>query len=194
MKTNSRLAAMILAISMIIGMSIPAFASPFSNEYEFTSSSTTTQEATITATVDATTFDVTVPTILPVEIGSDGSATIADEGTYAIVNSSAGAIEITDIQVTAATGWTHVKADDLKSAAIDSKKFAFYINGNDTKVANTATLISSFSNTFIKAGGNLAFDYNVKVSPSSKDLGSATSKVTVATVVFTLGWYGANDG
>jgi hypothetical protein len=146
-----------------------------------------TGQTPVTLTAAATRFSVTVPTSLPISVDEDGNVTTAT--TAKIVNNGYGSVKVTGMTVTAGTGWTIAAYDtDMLSEKVGAKKVGLYVNGDYTKSDGTITFTSSkypaLSGANAAATDELAITYDAAVPAQA----SALSGMTVATVVFTIGW------
>lgn len=136
--------------------------------------------------LDAPHFDVTVPTGLPIYVDSEGVVTTADD--VYIINSSAGSITISGVEISGKNGWTTVDVSkDFSVTPVDTKEFSMTINGETTTGADSITF-NSVNWPMIAAANDSDTDqfhlvYDATVAPQS------TAVTTdIADVVFTVGW------
>ena len=108
MKNFKKTISLILAICMIASLAISASAA---NTVD-TSGGTGTSSVTLSSTADgsiggdpaATKMSVTVPTVLPIAVGTDGTVSTATDAK--IVNNSFGAVKVNSVSIEAAQGWS----------------------------------------------------------------------------------------
>lgn len=143
-------------------------------------------DTTVVLDVDAPHFDVTVPTGLPIYVDSEGVITTADD--VYIINSGAGSITISGVEISGKNGWTTVDVSkDFSVTPVDTKEFSMTINGETTTGADSITF-NSVNWPMIAAANNGDTDqfhlvYDATVAPQS------TAVTTdIADVVFTVGW------
>lgn len=109
MKKNlNRFAA--LAMALCLSLSMMSVASAATNEANASGGSATsnvtlssTDDGTMNGNPAATAMSVTVPTVLPVAVGTDGKVTTATNCT--IVNNSYGAVKVSGVTINAAQDW-----------------------------------------------------------------------------------------
>ncbi len=87
-------------------------------------------------TSDSAIFNVTVPTVLPLNISSDGTMTYPEDDLIKITNMSSAAIVINEIQINPLNEWQLGDVDDFETRymAIGTKQFIIDIN--DSKMQN----------------------------------------------------------
>lgn len=128
------------------------------------------ETAEIDTTVDIAplSFNVIVPTTLPVDVATDGTITTASNAT--VTNKSNAAVRITNISITEKPecGWTLVASNP--STVRDAKEFTF-----------TTSLTSD---TVLASNEVLPFTYNAKLSP----LTEGADSLDLATVSVTVDW------
>lgn len=146
----------------------------------------------ITVTRDAPTFSVTVPTSMPISVGTDGKVTTA--GNVAIENNSSRSVCVKSVTINAASGWTLAKFDKaaMQNEAIDSKKLGFSMTiGTQHTAATTTTgqseTIGSYtaSDITIDAGSQLAITYDGVIPTQVNGIAADTQ---AASVIFTVDW------
>ena len=204
MKKNiRRILALAMALCMVFAFS--AFASAATNEAS-ASGGTATSSVTLSSTTDgslggdpaATKMSVTVPTVLAVAVGTDGSVATATDAK--IVNNSFGAVKVSRVTIEAARGWNLTAFGDKSTLAhekVDSNKvgFSLAIGGgavNNTKNGDTASqvLISSavdgcyMSGSGDQGANSVAIDYDAIVTPVS----TAVTNASIASVLFIVEW------
>lgn len=178
---NQKLFGGLLALALVCTSVTPVFAADIT-----TSGGNSSVPVELTA--KAATFSVTVPTALPIDVAADGTVTTAPD--IAIVNNSHGAVKVTNMTISGADAWEIVDFDSANMSAekVGATKVAMQINGDKTTADDT---ISFTEANFPKMDGanatdsdELAIVYDAKVPAQA----TALSDLTVANVVFTVGW------
>ena len=108
MKNTKKIVSLVLAICMLASLAISASAA---NTVDV-SGGTGTSSVTLSSTADgsiggdpaATKMSVTVPTVLPIAVGTDGTVSTATDAK--IVNNSFGAVKVNSVSIEAAQGWS----------------------------------------------------------------------------------------
>ena len=142
MKNTKKIVSLVLAICMLASLAISASAA---NTVD-ASGGTGTSSVTLSSTADgsiggdpaATKMSVTVPTVLPIAVGTDGTVSTATDAK--IINNSFGAVKVANISIEAAQGWSLAAFGDKASLAhekVNSNKFGFA--KDDTFDMNFAT-------------------------------------------------------
>ena len=141
-------------------------------------------------TCEAATFSVTVPTALPLDVAADGTVTVADDAK--IINNSHGAVIVTNMTIAGKDNWEVLDWDsaDMTREKVGSTKVAMVINNEKTTADDTITFNQS---NFPKLDGKnealntdeLSIVYDAKVPAQAASI----SDLTVANVVFTIGWF-----
>lgn len=169
-----KLMALVLVLTLITAMAVPACAD---NTIE-TSGGTSTVPVTLSTT--AATFSVTVPTAFPVNVGADGTVTVADN--LKITNNSNGQIKVSSVEISGKNGWSLVDfGTDFTKKPTDTKQFGFKLMGKNVPVGGSADM-SVF--TAIDGKTSLGISYDSTVAVQS----SAHSGTEIASVIFTIGW------
>ena len=186
MKNTKKIISLVLAICMMASLAIGASAA---NTVD-TSGGTGTSSVTLSSTADgslggdpaATKMSVTVPTVLPIAVGTDGSVATASDAK--IVNNSFGAVKVNSVSIEAAQGWNLTAFGDKATLAkekVDSNKFGFSISlGNgaaqvtDNKNASKQTLLdAAVEGCFMSGVGDtsansIGIAYDAIVTPVSE--------------------------
>lgn len=125
-------------------------------------------DITATADIEPLSFNVVVPTTLPIYIDANGRVNVADNAK--VTNQSNAAIEITsiDIEAKAGCGWTLVAS--TPSEARDAKEFSF-----------STSLVAD---TVLAKNEELPFTYTPQLSPST----DGVDALDLASVLLTLDW------
>ena len=144
MKKMNRLFALAMALCLAFAMMTIASAS---NEATASGGSATSQ-VTLSSTADgsldgdpaATAMSVTVPTVLPIAVGTDGKVTTATDAE--IVNNSYGAVKVSSVSIQAAQDWKLTAFGDpstLAGAKVDSNQVGFAMTiGGGQQLATVA--------------------------------------------------------
>ena len=202
MKNTKKIISLVLAICMMASLAIGASAA---NTVD-TSGGTGTSSVTLSSTADgslggdpaATKMSVTVPTVLPIAVGTDGSVATASDAK--IVNNSFGAVKVNSVSIEAAQGWNLTAFGDKATLAkekADSNKFGFSISlGNgaaqvtDNKNASKQTLLdAAVEGCFMSGVGDtsansIGIAYDAIVTPVSE----AVTNTAIASVLFIIAW------
>ena len=202
MKNTKKIISLVLAICMMASLAIGASAA---NTVD-TSGGTGTSSVTLSSTADgslggdpaATKMSVTVPTVLPIAVGTDGSVATASDAK--IVNNSFGAVKVNSVSIEAAQGWNLTAFGDkapLAKEKVDSNKFGFSISlGNgaaqvtDNKNASKQTLLdAAVEGCFMSGVGDtsansIGIAYDAIVTPVSE----AVTNTAIASVLFIIAW------
>lgn len=172
-----KLLSCVLALAMVASMGAVAFADEIDT-------SDSPASVPVELTVSAATFSVTVPSVLPITVNSEGTITTADD--VKIVNNSAGKVAVKNIVINGTNGW---KLDDIfqdfKNKPVNDKTFGFSING--LNVWNNSEIASTFP--VVEADSSVPFTYNASIAPQSEALST-----TIANVIFTIGWCDTSNG
>ena len=144
MKNTKKIISLVLAICMLASLAISASASDLpSGNMVGESGGTGTSSVTLSSTADgslggdpaATKMSVTVPTVLPIAVGTDGTVSTATDAK--IVNNSFGAVKVANVSIEAAQGWSLAAFGDKTTLAhekVNANKFGFQISlGNGEK-------------------------------------------------------------
>ena len=202
MKNTKKIISLVLAICMLASLAISASAA---NTVD-ASGGTGTSSVTLSSTADgsiggdpaATKMSVTVPTVLPIAVGTDGTVSTATDAK--IVNNSFGAVKVNSVSIEAAQGWSLAAFGDKATLAhekVNSNKlgFALSIGGGaqvktDASDAAAQTLIDApipgcyFSGSGDAAANVVSVDYAAIVTPLSQ----AVSNANIANVIFVVEW------
>ena len=202
MKNTKKIISLVLAICMMASLAIGASAA---NTVD-TSGGTGTSSVTLSSTADgslggdpaATKMSVTVPTVLPIAVGTDGSVATASDAK--IVNNSFGAVKVNSVSIEAAQGWNLTAFGDKATLAkekVDSNKFGCSISlGNgaaqvtDNKNASKQTLLdAAVEGCFMSGVGDtsansIGIAYDAIVTPVSE----AVTNTAIASVLFIIAW------
>ena len=202
MKNTKKIISLVLAICMIASLAISASAA---NTVD-ASGGTGTSSVTLSSTADgsiggdpaATKMSVTVPTMLPIAVGVDGTVSTATDAK--IVNNGFGAVKVANVSIEAAQGWNLTAFGDKATLAkekVDSNKFGFSISlGNgaaqitDGKNASKQTLLTdAIEGCFMSGVGDTSANsigivYDAIVTPVSE----AVTNTSIASVLFVIAW------
>lgn len=204
MKKNiKKLFALTMALCLVFALA--ASASAASNE-AVASGGTATSAVTLSSTADgsmggdpaATKMSVTVPTVLAVAVGTDGTVTTATDAK--IVNNSFGAVKVSRVTIEAARGWNLTAFGDKSTLAhekVDSNKFGFSlaIGGGTQQVTDASDaaaqvlLSTSIAGCYMSGAGDqtansVSIAYDAIVTPVSE----AVTNTGIASVLFVVEW------
>ena len=143
-------------------------------------------------------MSVTVPTVLPIAVGTDGTVSTATDAK--IVNNSFGAVKVASVNIEAAQGWALTafgSKDTLAHEKVNSNKFGFQIalgNGaaqiTDNKDASKQTLLdAAIEGCYMSGAGDqtansVEVTYDAIVTPVSE----AITNTSIASVLFVIAW------
>ena len=202
MKNFKKTISLILAVCMLASLAISASAA---NTVD-ASGGTGTSSVTLSSTADgsiggdpaATKMSVTVPTVLPIAVGTDGTVSTATDAK--IVNNSFGAVKVASVNIEAAQGWALTafgSKDTLAHEKVNSNKFGFQIalgNGEkkltDNKSASKQTLLdTAIEGCYMSGAGDqtansVEVTYDAIVTPVSE----AITNTSIASVLFVIAW------
>lgn len=176
----------IITITLAAMLVLSSFVGAFAAEVG-TAGSTGTTPVTLTVEEGAT-FSVTVPTSLPITVNAAGAVTTATSGK--IINNSHGAVQVTNVDLNAADGWTIIPFDsDLSTVKVGTKNIGLKIN-NIESVAGALGAFNAAGFPVIAAKNDttsdeLAIAYDAIVPAQA----AALTDEKVLDVVFTIGWY-----
>ena len=202
MKSFKKIVSLVLAVCLMASLAIGASAA---NTVD-ASGGTGTSSVTLSSTADgsiggdpaATKMSVTVPTVLPVAVGTDGTVSTATDAK--ITNNSFGAVKVANVSIEAAQGWAltaFASKDTLAHEKVDSNKFGFSLSlGNgekkltDNKNASKQTLLTDaiegcfMSGVGDTAANSISIAYDAIVTPVSE----AVTNTAIASVLFIIAW------
>lgn len=167
-----KMISLFLSLFLICNLSIPTFADIIA--------AGGSDEVPVELTQAASNFSVTVPTVLPVDVAADGTVTVSTNNK--IINNSFGPVEVKSVNVQPQNEWSIIDFNsNFKSLKVGSHQFGFELNGSNVETDG------SCSATFpiINGKSEIIFNYNAKVAPQN----IATTRESIANVVFTIGWY-----
>ena len=192
------------ALSMALCLSLSLMTAASASNEATSSGGTASSNVTLSSTEDgslegnpaATAMSVTVPTVLPIAVGTDGSVATASDAK--ITNNSYGAVKVSAVSIQAAEGWNLADFQtNMADEKVDSNLigFALTIGGGaqlatDESSTETQTLLDAAAEgCYMTGAGNtsgnsVAIAYDAVVSPVS----SAVTNTGVASVVFTVEW------
>ena len=202
MKNTKKIISLVLAICMIASLAISASAA---NTVD-TSGGTGTSSVTLSSTADgsldgdpaATKMSVSVTTVLPVAVGTDGTVSTASDAK--IVNNSFGAVKVDSVSIEAAQGWSLAAfgaKETLAHEKVNSNKFGFQLAigggaaaATDGKNASKQTLLDTavegcyMSGVGDTSANSIGISYDAIVTPVSE----AVTNVSIASVLFIIAW------
>ena len=202
MKNFKKIVSLVLTVCLMASLAIGASAA---NTVD-ASGGTGTSSVTLSSTADgsiggdpaATKMSVTVPTVLPVAVGVDGTVSTASDAK--ITNNSFGAVKVNSVSIEAAQGWNLTAFGDKATLArekVDSNKFGFSISlgkgaaqVTDNKNASKQTLLEAavegcyMSGVGDTSANSIGITYDAIVTPVSE----AVVNASVASVLFVIAW------
>ena len=202
MKNLKKIVSLVLSVCLMASLAIGASAA---NTVD-ASGGTGTSSVTLSSTADgsiggdpaATKMSVTVPTVLPIAVGTDGSVATASDAK--IVNNSFGAVKVDSVSIEAAQGWSLAAFGDKASLAhekVNSNKFGFQLAigggaaaATDDKNASKQTLLDTavegcyMSGVGDTSANSIGISYDAIVTPVSE----AVTNVSIASVLFIIAW------
>ena len=202
MKNTKKIISLILAICLMASLAISASAANTVDASGGTGTSSVTLSSTADGSLDgdpaATKMSVTVPTVLPVAVGTDGTVSTASDAK--IINNSFGAVKVANVSIEAAQGWSLAafgSKDTLAHEKVNSNKFGFQIalgDGaaqiTDNKNASKQTLLTDavegcfMSGVGDQAANSIGITYDAIVTPVSE----AVTNTVIASVLFIIAW------
>ena len=202
MKNFKKTISLILAICMIASLAISASAANTVDVAGGTGTSSVTLSSTADGSIGgdpaATKMSVTVPTVLPIAVGTDGTVSTATDAK--IVNNSFGAVKVASVNIEAAQGWSLTafgSKDTLAHEKVNSNKFGFSLSlGNgekkltDSKNASKQTLLdAAIEGCYMSGAGDqtansIEVTYDAIVTPVSE----AVTNTSIASVLFVIAW------
>ena len=199
-KNLKRFAALSMALCLSLSLMTAASASNEATSSGGTASSdvtlSSTEDGSLEGSPAATAMSVTVPTVLPIAVGTAGSVATASDAK--ITNNSYGAVKVSSVSIQAAEGW-HLAdfGTNMADEKVDSNLIGFALTiGGGTQLATgessteAQTLLdTAIEGCYMTGAGNqegnaVAIAYDAVVSPVS----SAVTNTGVASVVFTVEW------
>ena len=204
MKNMKKLVSLLLAVCLMASLAIGASAAePTTVDVSGgTGTSSVSLSSTSDGTLDgdpaATKMSVTVPTVLPIAVGTDGTVSTATDAK--IVNNSFGAVKVNSVSIEAAQGWSLAAFGDKSTLAhekVNSNKFGFSLSlGNgekkltDNKNTSKQTLLTDAINGCFMSGvgdtsaNSIGIAYDAIVTPVSE----AVTNTAIASVLFIIAW------
>ena len=138
-KNLKRFAALSMALCLSLSLMTAASASNEATSSGGTASSNVTLSSTEDGSLEgnpaATAMSVTVPTVLPIAVGTDGSVATASDAK--ITNNSYGAVKVSSVSIQAAEGW-HLAdfGTNMADEKVDSNLIGFALTiGGGTQLA-----------------------------------------------------------
>ena len=199
-KNLKRFAALSMALCLSLSLMTAASASNEATSSGGTASSnvtlSSTEDGSLEGSPAATAMSVTVPTVLPIAVGTDGSVATASDAK--ITNNSYGAVKVSSVSIQAAEGWHLADFEtNMADEKVDSNLIGFTLTigggaqlATDESSTEAQTLLdTAIEGCYMTGAGNqegnaVAIAYDAVVSPVS----SAVTNTGVASVVFTVEW------
>lgn len=149
----------------------------------------------VTVTAEASTFNVTVPTAIPLAVKADGTVTVPEN--VEIINNSSGPVKVTSVAMNnSAWSMTDYNGGDrakLAAAKVGSKKLGLSLTARNEAEASNKDGNQTFSPTKWlmqgKDGGtaNAKLPITVGAIATANDTAISVAE-TAANVIFTLAW------
>ena len=203
MKNTKKIISLVLAICMLASLAISASAA---NTVD-ASGGTGTSSVTLSSTADgsiggdpaATKMSVTVPTVLPIAVGTDGTVSTATDAK--IVNNSFGAVKVNSVSIEAAQGWSLAAFGDKATLAhekVNANKFGFSAlprrrrkeaDRRQERFSKQTLLTDAIEGCFMSGVGDtsansIGIAYDAIVTPVSE----AVTNTAIASVLFIIAW------
>ncbi len=202
MKNTKKIVSLVLAICMLASLAISASAANTVDVAAGTGTSSVTLSSTADGSLDgdpaATKMSVSVPTVLPIAVGTDGTVSTASDAK--IINNSYGAVKVANVSIEAAQGWHLTAFGDKATLArekVDSNKFGFQLSIGGGAAAETdnkdaskqALLTDAIEGCYMSGVGDPSANtaiitYDAIVTPVSE----AVTNVSIASVLFIIAW------
>lgn len=147
------------------------------NESEITKSG---NDGTSIVTLDYSTANlkVTVPTVLPVNVDSNNSVTVADNAQ--ISNLSNGSVDVTNAEIQT-DEWSVVGFDtDFTKVPVDTKQYGFKLNGDDVSDGVNTSVFNT-----INGNNHIGLSYDANVAIQSQPI----TNEDIGRIVFTVAWH-----
>ena len=202
MKKNfNRILSLCLVLAMCFAMTAFVSAAEITSDGGSATSSVTlssTADGSLNGDSAATAMSVTVPTVLPIAVGTDGTVTTATDAK--IINNSFGSVKVNSVTIEAARNWSLTAFGDKSTLAhekVDSNKIGFALSiGGGSQLATTSKDAASqqlltaaiqgctMSGVGDTTSNTVAIDYDAIVTPVS----TAVTNAQVASVLFVIAW------
>ncbi len=218
MKKSKVFGAVLCSAALACSMGAPAFAATSASvdtgtntfDNSNTTANTIVKAYSSNSTVPDNNISATVPLAITVVIGQIGgnntsgytpaALTCPDKGAYYIKNNSKFALEVTDCNAVAATGWTLAAAETNKetpaklTTSDKVKNLALKVNGLD--LGDPTADMTAFSPSIAEASAQLGLDVDGGVAIDQgfakvDDAFAPNTELTLATVYYTVGKKGA---
>ena len=149
----------------------------------------------VTVTAEASTFNVTVPTGIPLAVKADGSVTVPEN--VEIINNSSGPVKVTSVAMNnsawSMTDYNGGSRAKIAAEKVGSKKLGLSLTAKNEAEASNKDGNQTFSPTKWlmqgKDGGTANAKLQITVGAIATANDAAISEpVTAANVIFTLAW------
>ena len=202
MKNFKKIVSLVLTVCLMASLAIGASAANTVDVAGGTGTSSVTLSSTADGSIGgdpaATKMSVTVPTVLPIAVGTDGTVSTATDAK--IVNNSFGAVKVNSVSIEAAQNWHLTAFGDKATLArekVDSNKFGFQLSVGDGVAAATdnkdaskqALLTDAIEGCYMSGVGDTSANsvgiaYDAIVTPVSE----AVTNTAIASVLFIIAW------
>ena len=187
MNMKKRMLVLLLAVVMLVGMLPTAFAADLTVGTNTADVVGGAGNSVVTVDAEPVQMTVTVPSVLPASINTQGNVTVATDAE--IRNQSYGPVTVSAIKAEGLNGWSLAGADySFAKAKVGTKAVQVAI---DNAVANAATGAIVVPDKWIISGGDsYGFGYGLKIPAQKVAIPSAQP----AKIVFTVDWYEGGNG
>lgn len=135
-------------------------------------------------TAEAANFKVTVPTVLPFAVDSDGVVSVATDAK--ISNLSNGPVVVTDVTAKTLNEWELVEnGTDFQTVKVNSPQFTMTLNNDNFPAGTTSVLPLGSDWTPINGNSDFALTYDGDFAEQADIIDGEN----IANVIFTVGWY-----
>lgn len=185
-----KIAAFVMAIAMLASVAVASASAEITTPG---GSDTTRVELTYGTDTDndgvvdqGANFRVTVPTVIPYAVDSDGNVTVADN--LEIQNLSNGQVDVTAVHANTVNGWEIVaNGTDFTKVPVDSKQFTMTLNGDNFGAGTSVDLTLGSAWTTIDGNDSLPLPYAGDFAVQSEAIDAGQ----IANVIFTCAWHTA---
>lgn len=132
---------------------------------------------------DVATFDITVPTSMPITVSADG--TVDTSSDFGITNNTNGIIYVDSVEVDTLNSWSIVDFDtDFSKEKVNLKQFGLKINGDE--VSTSGVITSGNVADWDMAGENETIDiaYNANIAVQGDYISEKIANVTFTLVSY----------
>lgn len=136
----------------------------------------------MSATTEVATFDITVPTSMPITVSADG--TVKTSSDFSITNNTNGVIFVDSVQVDTLNSWSIVDFDtDFSKEKVNLKQFGLKINGDEVSTSGAITSANVADWDMAGEDETIGITYDANIAVQGDDISEK-----IANVTFTLAW------